>query len=227
MAPRTLRLPSGLCIPRPAAMLRAKFAEWAYENYDGHRPDDPDCPGPKDIQVVYQLGARSSKEAYRHLLHRSRRDVRAALARIPTSRGLESSSLKVIRSPFVDLIDLLCATKGIKLAGATKLLALFRPSIIPVMDSVVDSYYWYATSINDVPRFRTLARHESWGTYAFELLWLMREDIRGAKVSLDRILLEVRDEPFGGVSRLRVLESLIWYHYARGDAPPTGVRSAE
>lgn len=219
MAPRTLRLPSGLCLPRPAAMLRAKFSEWAYENYDGYRPDDPDCPGPKDIEIVYQLGARSSKDAYRRLLQKSRREVRAALERLPTSRALESSSLKSIRSPFIDLIDLCCATKGIKLAGATKLLALFRPSIIPVMDSVVDSYYWYATSITDVPRFRTLARHDTWGTYAFELLCLMREDIRGARAPLDSILRDVRHEPFGGISRLRVLESLIWYHYARGDAP--------
>lgn len=206
-------------------MLRAKFNEWAYEKYDGHRPDDPDCPGLKDIDVVYQLGARSSKQAYQHLLQKRRHAIRAALKRLPCSRALESCSLKVIRSPFMDLIDLLCDAKGIKLAGATKLLALFRPSIIPVMDSVVDCYYWYATSIADVPRFRALVRHATWGAYAFELLCLMREDIRGAKVSLDKILVEVRNEPFGGISRLRVLESLIWYHYARGDAPPAAVRS--
>jgi hypothetical protein len=54
--------------------------------------------------------------------------------------------------------------------GATKLLSPLRPSLLPVVDSIVDQYYWFASAIRDERSFRRLESAESWGGYLVELL---------------------------------------------------------
>ena len=105
------------------------------------------------------------------------------------------------------------------MAGATKLLARFRPGLIPVIDSVVEDYLWFSTSIRHENRFRDLQR--AWnrapkGDYIFLLLELLRDDLRGALQGIDKVLEACASESFANASRVRVVESLIWFYYAGG-----------
>jgi hypothetical protein len=216
-----LKLPSGLCLRNAPIMLHKKFEQWPYERYDGDFPANPNVIGEADIERVYQLGARTPKQAYRSLCHSEGARLTLLLRKLPGGARIESTNLDRHRDTLVELLDLTLSTKGIKLAGATKLLSPFRPGLIPVVDSVIEEYYWYATSIGDTARFRKLEasfKSGSWGEYIFEILKLMKDDVRRARADIDRVLTAARPAPYSNISRVRAVESLIWYYYARGDA---------
>jgi hypothetical protein len=174
------------------------------------------------LKGVYQLGARSSREAYTSLLETRGDEIASCLNRIPLDLNLEDDEEKIdrARASIIALMDIVTGQKSIKLAGATKLLSPFRPSLIPVIDSVIENYYWFALSISSEADFRVLQakNQESWGEYVWYLLTLMRRDLIGAAAAIDEVRRAFATTPIAGISRVRVLESLIWYYYARGQA---------
>jgi hypothetical protein len=139
---------------------------------------------------------------------------------IPENRSLEDADDKVhsLRTAVVDLVNIITDQKGVKLAGAMKLLSPFRPGFLPVIDSIVENYYWFALSMSNEAQFRQLeaAYHSTWGDYVWFLLDLMRNDIIVARAEIDRVRAAFSEKPLASISRVRVLESLIWYYYARG-----------
>lgn len=77
--------------------------------------------------------------------------------------------------------------------------------------------------MHDEPRFRSLQRSVgpqqiATGDYVFQLLELMREDVRASRDELDAALAACRPEPYASASRVRALESLLWLYYARPEA---------
>ncbi|MBK8219210.1 MAG: hypothetical protein IPK71_36250 [Myxococcales bacterium] len=219
-APNELHLRSGLRLADPTGMLRAKFAQWPWSKYDGDLPPDPDAVTAADVERANRLGARLSYAVWQRLVTAKGPAINALLVKLPKA-ALEDVDLDAIRGPLVGLFDLV-VEKDISISRATKILYPFRPALLAVLDSVVEYYYWYATSIADEARFRRLQR-ASWGEYAFELLALMRDDIVSARGALDAVRASVAGEPFANASRVRIVESLIWWYYAReGSALPPG-----
>lgn len=210
-----VHLKSGLVLRDAAAMLVEKFRQWPWDKYDGDPPRDPNVidPGP-DVDRVYRLGARTPRSAYVNLINAHGAKLSDCLRSIPADVELEDADLESIRKPIVELFDAVSG-KHLKMAGATKLLFPFRPRLLPVIDSVVDQYYWFATSIGDEPAFRRLAAIEGWGEYIFELLRLMQADVDAARSEIDDVLAACSGHAFSKASRVRVLESLIWHYYAR------------
>lgn len=216
-----LHLRSGLRLPDATAMLRAKFAQWPWSKYDGDLPADMDQVTVADVERANRLGARLSYAAWKRLVARNGPAMNALLAELPKA-ALEDVDLDAIRSPLVGLIDLV-TEKDINISRATKILYPFRPALLAVLDSVVEYYYWYATSIADEVRFRRLQSVTSKGAYAFELLALLRDDIVSARNALDAIRADIAGEPYASASRVRIVESVIWWYYARaGSALPPG-----
>lgn len=213
-----VHLKSGLVLRDAAGMLVEKFRQWPWDRYDGDPPRDLNVvdPGP-DVDRVYRLGARTPRHAYVGLIQAQGAKLSACLRSIPSHVALEDADLASLRQPIVELFDTVCC-KHLKMAGATKLLYPFRPSLLPVIDSVVDRYYWYATSINDEAAFRKLSAIEGWGEYIFELLRLMQADVDAARSEIDQVLQACSGHAFSKASRVRVLESLIWHYYARAGA---------
>jgi hypothetical protein len=211
-----IHLKSGLVLRDAPAMLVEKFRQWPWDKYDGDRPHNPDVvdPGP-DVDRVYRLGARTPRSAYLTLIEAHGAQLTACLRSIPADVPLEDADLTSLRQPLVRLFDLALAGKHLKLAGVTKLLFPFRPLLLPVIDSVVDRYYWFATSINDEPTFRRLGVIEGWGDYIFELLRLMQADVDAARSEIDDVLDACKGHPFSKASRVRIVESLLWQYYAR------------
>ncbi len=219
-APDELRLLSGLRFADPAGMLRAKFAQWPWSKYDGDLPATPDRVTVADVERANRLGARLSYAVWKRLVGTKGPAINALLAQLPKS-ALEDVDLDAIRGPLVGLFDLVIE-KDISISRATKILFPFRPALLAVLDSVVEYYYWYATSIANEARFRRLQR-ASWGEYAFELLGLIRDDIISARDALDAVRASLAGEPFASASRVRIVESLIWWYFAReGSALPPG-----
>lgn len=208
-----LRLGSGLRFADPAGMLRAKFAQWPWSKYDGDLPRDPDVVTATDVERANRLGARLSPAVWARVVASKGSGISALLAELPKA-ALEDVDLDTIRSPVVGLFDLVIQ-KDLSISRATKILYPFRPALLAVVDSAVEYYYWYATSIANEVRFRRLQGAKSWGVYAFELLALIREDIVSARDTLDVVRASVAGEPFANASRVRIIESLIWWYYAR------------
>ena len=221
-----IALQSGLVLTDAVSMLVEKFRQWPWERYDGNRPSDPNVvDAARDIDRVYQLGSRTPRAAYAELLRDHGKEITVCLRRIPADVALEGANLSSVKDPIVRLFDIACGVKHVKMAGATKLLHPFRPKIIPVIDSVVENYYWYATSIRDEKAFRKLSTPSN-GDYVFAMLALMQTDLVAARSTIDQLLASCRQSPFATASRVRVLESLIWQYYARPRAAgPLGVLS--
>lgn len=215
--PNELRFRSGLRVADPAGMLRAKFMQWPWENYDGDRPADLNHLTLADVKRANAgLAARSSYDGWRQLIDAKGAQIDGLLAKFPET-PLEDVDLDVVREPLIGLFNLV-RVKNISISRATKVLFPFRPALLGVLDSVVENYYWYGTSITDEPRFRRLERAATWGVYAFELLALLREDVDAARDVIDAIRTAVAPEPYSKASRVRVVESLIWWYYQRQGA---------
>lgn len=212
-----IKLKSGLTIINPVNVLNEKFRQWPWEKYDGDPPSDPNRLTTYDIGRVYQLGARTRKSTYQELIQNHGSDISNILKSIPDI-AIEDATLSSLRPKIIPLFNLALDVKGIKLAGATKLLSPFRPKLIPVLDSVIEQYYWYSTSIKNESQFRDLeaAYNASWGEYIVELMQLIKDDVEAAKDQIDNILHACSEKPYSTISRVRVVESLIWFYYARG-----------
>jgi hypothetical protein len=211
-----IKLRSGLVLRNAVGMLVEKFRQWPWDKYDGEPPLNRNVIDPgRDVDRVYRLGSRTPRNAYLTLIQFQGKRISSCLRRIPTDVALEDIDLQSLKSPVVKLFDIMLGGKHVKMAGATKLLYPFRPALLPVIDSVVEYYYWYAASIRDEPRYRRLSSISGWGEYIFELISLMRDDVISARAAIDKTLAACEGHEFCSASRVRVLESLIWHYYAR------------
>ena len=223
-----IKLKSGLVLDDPDKMLKEKFGQWSWHKYDGDRPSKPNTVTSRDIGRAHRLGSRTRHSAYERLLRDRGLAISKILARIPDVQ-LEDSDFSAVRPQLVQLFDAVLV-KGIGLAGATKLLSPFRPGLIPVLDSLVADYYWYSTSIRDEKGFRKLesVARRSASEYVVELMWLIRADVQAARAQLDLLIRACSGTEYAAVSRVRLVESLIWFYYARrgrlletrDDSPP-------
>jgi len=216
-----IRLPSGLLLRDAPRMLRDKFNLWPWSRYDGIALADPFRITDQDVDASFSIGARNAikREEYKRGIHAVHDELTRFLQKIPPDSALENPNLDMhaMREPIVGLLNCLTGVSGAKLANATKILHRFRPKLLPVIDSVLQNYYWYAISMKDEARFIELTR--SWkgaqgGEYAYLLMQLFRDDLCAVMPQL----LEVRDAvertAFAAASPVRILEGLIWYYYA-------------
>src|SRR5256885_17080614 len=95
-----ITLPSGICFHGAVGMLKAKFAQWPWERYDADPPLNPNAVTKADIDRVYQLGARTSRAAYEHLIDVHEDPIAGYLKSIPAGQ-LENIDLEAIRAQIV------------------------------------------------------------------------------------------------------------------------------
>src|SRR5713226_2293725 len=98
-----LKLPSGLIFRDAPGMLKKKFEQWPWENYDGFLVSNPNRISEEDIDRVYQLGARTPRKVYQSLLEQHGDDIEACLGSLPKNCLLEDndSSFSNLREPLV------------------------------------------------------------------------------------------------------------------------------
>lgn len=194
-----IQLPSGLLLRDAVAMLRAKFGQWPWGRFDGIPLADPHVISEADVEASFR-GARARSNvncsAYKAAFRKRQAEISDLLRAIPADVSLEDADLSQLRAPIVQLYDCLMAMKGVKLANATKVTHRHRPRPLPVIDSALDYYYWYATSIRNEDRWLQLRRVVGWGEYAFALLSLFREDLCAVTGQIDRVRQAVQGTPF-------------------------------
>jgi hypothetical protein len=214
-----LQLPSGLRLRNAVAMLAAKFAIWPWYVYDGVPLVDPDLVSDDDVDTSFQIGARTSvkRADYRSRVGAIREVTGQFLRLIPRDARLDAPTLDfdAMRAPVVGLFDTMTGVAGMKLGNASKIVHRHRPAFLPILDSVVRNYYWFAISLHDEDQFLHLSGPTvGWGEYAFSLMGWLRHDLLAVEPQLSDLRRAISDTPYSGASAMRILESLIWYYYA-------------
>jgi hypothetical protein len=210
-----IQVPSGLLLRDAVGMLGRKFGQWPWARFDGIPLADQHVVTDADVDASFSGDrARSNvnRNDYKAAFREHQAEISELLRAIPADVCLEDADLDQPGIPIVSLYDCLMAMKGVKLANATKVTHRHRPRLLPVIDSALDNYYWYATSMRNGNRWLQI-RDVGWGEYALALLSLFREDLRAVVGQIDRVRQAVKGTPFAGISRVRTLEALIWYYY--------------
>lgn len=213
-----IELFSGLKLNDAEFMIRKKFDKLPWPNYDGDIPSDSNhIDSNNDVGRIYKMGVRTSRDSIKEAINKSSSELDKYLREIPQNIAIEDCDLKKYREPIISLYRLLMQTDGIKLAVATKLIYPFRPFLLPVIDSILEEYYWYAISIRDEAAFRRLEEQYSisWESYAFEIILLIQRDVISVKEQVDLLLRACSNSDFSQCSRMRIVESLIWFYYQR------------
>jgi len=179
---------------------------------------DPWVIDNEDVNIAFSgLGALTPVNLadYTRTVMSVRAESSRFLHDIPVEVSLDNANLDMsaLREPIVGLLDCLTAIRGVKLVNATKTIHRHRPRLLPVLDSVIEKYYWFDASIRNKDLFLAF-QHMTWGEYGYALIELIRGDLLLVSTQIDQLREAVRGTDFAGASSLRILESLIWYYYA-------------
>ena len=185
----------GAEVVNPLEVAVGFLEKWAYEaDVDA----SPMSFEEADLRRANRGGARISAAEIAAILER-RRDIERALRAIPADLSLAARSIPW--APLTRLFDAFAGIRGVGFSKMTKALHKKRPALIPMLDSIVQTY------------LAADAAGESFGERATAL-------VRGYKVDLDRnrvVLRAVRRELARrgyDVTEVRLLDLMIWAAFA-------------
>jgi Family of unknown function (DUF6308) len=200
----TLILRGGVEIEDPLR-LALEFLE-KYRSYDTYDPSRPASFAESDLKRANRGGARISATEIASILER-RMEIERALREIDSDASLADAVSSIPWIPLTQLFDSFHDIRGVGFSKMTKALHPKRPSLIPMLDSVVQAYL-----AGDDPEPRSSA---SFGERATAL-------VRGYKGELDlnrTALHEIRRQLARRGHRLtevRILDIAIWCVAASG-----------
>jgi hypothetical protein len=174
-----------------------------YWLYDGVRVPQDRHLGVTEIALANMVNSRMSGNTAEEIWC-IRHEIGKALADIPTKITTDQP---VVRSVLGEkgierAVAAMCKVRRVKLATATKILHKKRPSIIPILDRVVESYYWKN-------RERGEYRMEDWGVYAVALIKAFHQDLQSVADQIN----ELRKWTVSNrtpLTECRILEVLMW-----------------
>ena len=172
----------------------------AYSGYEGGDSSGPTSFDENDLRLANRGGARISAAEIAAILER-RREIERALGEIDPDATLANATGSIPWSPLTRLFDGFADIRGVGFSKMTKALHRKRPGLIPMLDSVVQTYL-----TRDDPG---TGASGSFGDRATEL-------VRSYKRDLDRnraVLHEIQRELAGREYRLtevRILDLVIW-----------------
>jgi hypothetical protein len=192
---RPVILRNGVEIEDPLRVVLGYLEAWAF---DVSGPSGPRSFGESDLRLANRGGARISAAEIAAILER-RRAIERALRAIAPHASLTGSASSVPWLPLGQLFDAFADIRGVGFSKMTKALHGKRPALIPMLDSVVQTYL-----TND-----DLGTHAPFGERAIGL-------VRGYKRDLDRnraAVRAVRQELARRsceLTEVRILDLLIW-----------------
>src|SRR5262249_51103984 len=194
---------SGLLLRDAAQMLTAKFRLWPWAVYDGVPLANPHVVSDTDFDVSFQLGARTniSRAEYRRRIGAVGERLSEFLRDIPCDASLDDPSLDLasLRRAVIDICGCMTKLDGIKLANASKIIHRHRPAFLPILDSVVRDYYWFAISLRDEELYLRLSSM-TWGEYSFVLMEKIRQDLLAISGQLAEVRRAEAVADYAGVS---------------------------
>ena len=160
-----------------------------------------------DLRLANRGGARISATEIAEILDR-RGEIERTLRRIPAHASLAGATSSVPWAPLTRLFDAFADIRGVGFSKMTKALHGKRPALIPMLDSVVQSYL----STDELPAQSS----ESFGQRAVALVRGYKRDLDGNLAALREIQRKLATRGYE-LTEVRILDLLIW---SAAVAPP-------
>jgi hypothetical protein len=176
-----------------------RFVE-AYPGYDS-RDSRPSSFDESDLRHANRGGARISAAEIAAILERRGR-IERALRSIAPDASLADAEESIPWRPLTRLFDAFAEISGIGFSKMTKALHPKRPALIPMLDSVVQSY------------LAADAREASFGDRATALVASYKHDLDRNLTGLRQIQRGLASRGHRSLSEVRILDVLVWSAYA-------------
>jgi uncharacterized protein DUF6308 len=194
----TIFLRGGIEVENPLE-LALEFLE-AYSGYETYHSSRPMSFDEGDLRVANRGGARISAAEIAAILDR-RCEIERALRTIRPDASLASATSSIPWIPLTMLFEKFADIRGISFSKMTKALHKKRPALIPMLDSVVQTYL----TIDD-PGTRSPG---SFGERATELVRSYKRDLDRNRSALHAIQRELDRREYR-LTEVRILDLLIW-----------------
>jgi hypothetical protein len=193
---RPVVLRNGVEIDDPlGAVLGFVEAQWAF---DVSEVSGAMSFGEGDLRLANRGGARISAAEIAAILGR-RREIERALRAIAPDVSLAGAASSVPWVPLKQLFDAFADIRGVGFSKTTKSLHRKRPALIPMLDSVVQTYL----ADDD------LGREASFGERALGLVRSYKGDLDRNRAALRAVRRELASRGYR-LSEVRILDFLIW-----------------
>ena len=193
---RTVVLRNGVEIGDPlGAVLGFVEAQWAF---DVSQVSGAMSFGEADLRLANRGGARISAAEIAAILGR-RREIERALRAIAPDVSLAGAASSMPWAPLRQLFHAFADIRGVGFSKMTKALHRKRPALIPMLDSVVQTYL----ADDD------LGREASFGERALGLVRGYKRDLDRNRAALRAVRRELASRGYR-LSEVRILDLLIW-----------------
>jgi hypothetical protein len=194
----TITLRSGVEVENPLELALEFLA--AYSSYEAYGSSGAASFAESDLRLANRGGARISAAEIAAILER-RGEIERALRRIHTDASLVDATSAIPWIPLTLLFDAFADIRGIGFSKMTKALHRKRPSLIPMLDSVVQAYL-----TRDDPGMRSAG---SFGERATALVRSYKQDLDHNRTVLHEIQEELASRSYR-LTEVRILDLLIW-----------------
>ena len=170
----------------------------AYSQYDAGEPSRPMSFAEADLRLANRGGARISAAEIAAILER-RRAVERALRSIAPGTSLAGPASEVPWLQLGRLFEAFADIRGVGISKMTKALYPKRPELIPMLDSVVQTYL-----ADDDP-----GPHAPFGERALGLVRAYKRDLDRNRAAMRTVRRDLTRRGYG-LSEVRILDLLIW-----------------
>jgi hypothetical protein len=189
-------LRNGVDIKNPVD-LALRFLE-AYSSYDGGDATDPVSFAEFDLRLANRGGARISAGEIATILER-RSSIEHSLRSIAPDASLTAAAASVPWPPLGRLFDAFADIRGVGFSKMTKALHPKRPALIPILDSVIQTYL----------KEEDLGIETPFAERALALVRGYKRDLDRNRQALRRARKELGRHGYG-LTEVRLLDLLIW-----------------
>ncbi len=162
-----------------------------------------------DLRLANRGGARISAVEIEAILER-RDEIERALRNVRSDASLADSMSSIPWMPLTRLFDAFADIRGVGFSKMTKALHRTRPALIPILDSVVQTYLK-----TDDPGTRSSG---SFGERAIELVRSYKRDLDHNRSVLQEVQRELASRTYR-LTEVRILDPVIWSLSAATERP--------
>jgi hypothetical protein len=194
----TIILRGGVDLENPLELALEFLA--AYSSYEAYSSSRAASFDESDLRLANRGGARISAAEIAAILER-RGEIERALRRIHPDASLADATSSIPWIPLTLLFNAFADIRGIGFSKMTKALHRKRPALIPMLDSVVQTYL-----TRDDPGMRSAG---SFGERATALVRSYKRDLDRNRTVLHEIQQELASRSYR-LTEVRILDLLIW-----------------
>jgi hypothetical protein len=178
----------------------------AYSSREGYDSSGPASFDESDLRRANRGGARISAVEIAGILER-RDEIEGALSTIRPGASLAAATTSVPWTSLTRLFEAFGDIRGVGFSKMTKALHPKRPALIPMLDSVVQTYLTADDPVADAAK--------SFGERATALVRLYKRDLDRNRSVLHAVRRELASRGYR-LSEVRLLDVVIWSVFAPG-----------